>query len=292
MRPRVTVVVPFRGDAAAARRLLTSLTRLRTSVADEVIVADNTDDQILGAEAIGAARVIPAAEERSSYHARNAGARTARNPWLLFIDADCEPEPDLLDAFFADPISARCGALSGAIRHDPSQQGLLARYARSRHFLSAEEGLLGTQTPLAGNLLVRREAFDAVGGFATGIRSGGDVDLARRLRAARWEIEYRPRARVTHPHREELVGFLAMVSRYGAGSRWLNQRYPGSAPPWPLRNGLASAIRDVASLGLGGDREAALFRALDGIGLLAHSLGYRTSNLAPRRARESGSTRA
>jgi GT2 family glycosyltransferase len=284
-RPPISVLVPFRGDYLAARRAAANLARLQLGDGDEVIVADNTDDQILGAGAIGAARVIPATEERSSYHARNAGARAAGNRWLLFMDADCEPEPDLLDAFLADPISARCGALSGAIRHDPSQRGLLARYARSRHFLSAEEGLLGTQIPLAGNLLVRREAFDAVGGFATGIRSGGDVDLARRLRAAGWEIAHRPRARVTHPHREELVGFLAMVSRYGAGARWLNHRYPGSSPPWPLREGLAAVLRDVAGLGLGGNREAALFRALDGVGLLAHSLGYRTSNLAPRRPR-------
>jgi GT2 family glycosyltransferase len=283
VRPRVSVVVPFRGDPVAANRLLTCLARLRTSDGDEVIVADNTDDQILTGWADGGGHVVSATKERSSYHARNAGARAARNPWLLFLDADCEPDPDLLDAFLADPIDARCGALSGAIRHDPSQEGLLARYARSRHFLSAAEGLLGTDTLLAGNLLVRRDAFEAVGGFAEGIRSGGDVDLTRRLRAAGWEIAHRPRARVTHPHREALVGFLAMISRYGAGSRWLNERYPGSAPPWPLRDGLTSALRDLASLGLRGDRQAALFRALDGIALLVHRLGYRTSNLAPRR---------
>src|SRR5947208_820278 len=119
-------------------------------------------------------------------------------------------------------------------------------------------------------------------GFAQGIRSGGDIELARRLAAAGWTVEHRPAAIVTHRHREDLPSFLGMIARYGAGARWLNARYPGSSPRWPLGAGLASTARDVAALGIRGRFEQALFRALDGAGLVAHNLGYVTSNSAPR----------
>jgi glycosyltransferase involved in cell wall biosynthesis len=262
-------------------RILAALSRLRVAPGDELILADNTDQGIAGRLGAGPVRVVPANAERSSYHARNAGARAAANEWLLFLDADCVAAPGLLDAYFAAPIPDACGALSGAIAGDASQEALVARYARSRHFLSSTEGLLGPTATPTGNLLVRGCAFDAIGGFATGIRSGGDIDLARRLAAAGWSVEHRPAAVVIHRHREDLPSFLGMIARYGAGARWLNERYPGSSPRWPLLGGLASTGRDVAALGIRGRLEQALFRALDGAGLVAHNLGYMTSNAAP-----------
>jgi GT2 family glycosyltransferase len=273
--------VPFRGGPAEARLALRALARMELRDRDEILLADNTPERVAGGLGTDRVRVVPAAAERSSYHARNAGAGAAANEWLLFLDADCAPEPDLLDAYFAAPIPSACGALSGTIAGDPSQESLLARYARSRHFLSSTEGLLGPAATPTGNVLVRGRAFEAIGGFAPGIRSGGDLDLARRLAAAGWSVEHRPAAIVTHRHREDLPSFLGMIARYGAGARWLNERYPGSSPRWPLLAGLASTARDVAALGVRGRLEQALFRALDGAGLVAHNLGYMTSNSAP-----------
>jgi hypothetical protein len=277
------VVVPFRGGLAEARLTLQGLARMDVRDGDEILLADNTPECVAGGLGGDRMRVVPAAAERSSYHARNAGAAVATNGWLMFIDADCHPRPDLLNAYFTQPIGARVGAVAGRIVGAPGQTGLLPRYARSRHFLSSTEGLLGPTATPTGNLLVRGRAFDAIGGFAPGIRSGGDIDLARRLAAAGWSIEHRPAALVTHRHREDLPSFLGMIARYGAGARWLNERYPGSSPRWPLLAGLASTARDVAALGVRGRLEQALFRALDGAGLVAHNLGYMTSNSAPSR---------
>jgi GT2 family glycosyltransferase len=129
-----------------------------------------------------------------------------------------------------------------------------------------------------GNLLVRRRTFAELDGFADGIRSAGDVDFCWRMLEADWTLEQRPDAAVAHHHREDLVSFLAMIARYGAGSRWLNERHPGAAPHWPLLPGLAGSARDVAGHILHGRIEPAAFRALDGIGLVAHTVGYRASN--------------
>src|SRR5207244_4024437 len=83
------------------------------------------------------------------------------NDWLLFMDADCVPAANLLEAYYAEPIGDDCGALAGEIIGDPAQRGFLARYARSRRFLSQADGLLGPQSGAAvtGNVLLRRAAL-------------------------------------------------------------------------------------------------------------------------------------
>lgn len=289
-RPAVSVVVPFAGRRAGAEQLAANLARLELRDGDELIVADNTGAGMAAGGLPPAARLVRATAERSSYHARNMGAHAARREWLLFLDADCAPAAGLLDAYFGEPIPERCGAIAGAVLADPEQRALVARYARDRGFLNMAGANVGPGWRIAvgGNVLVRRAAFEAAGGFAEGIRSGGDVDLSRRLLDAGCTIEARPEASVEHHHRERLLPFLATIARYAAGSRWLERRYPGLSSRWPLPRQLALAARDSAALALRGRREQATFRALDGLGLMAHNVGYVTGNAAPRRRGEEG----
>ena len=205
---------------------------------DELIVADNTRRRVAAGALGGVARVVRATRASAPPTTPATRARAAaRNDWLLFMDADCVPRPGLLDAYFAEPVAGR---LRGARRRDrrrPGQRTLCSPATRARDASSSgRRGLSGPRrgTAPTGNLLVRRAAFDAVGGFTEGIRSGGDVDLCRRLQAAGWLLEHRPGAVVAHRHRESLPAFLGMIARYGAGARWLNERYPGSSPRWPL----------------------------------------------------------
>lgn len=284
-RPSVSVVVPFAGGVEHARRLGESLAALELGARDEVLVAHNGGDEDAGATLTqvlppAGFRVVAAAGERSSYHARNAGAAAAgAGEWLLFMDADCVPDPGLLDAYFAPPPEASVGALAGSVLSDPGQDAFLARYAADRRFLDQQDGLhTAADAAATANLMVRRQAFDAIGGFTEGIRSAGDVDLCRRLVAAGWSIERRPQAGVRHLHRESLGDLLGSIARYAAGARWLNERYPGSARRWPLIHGLVLCGRDIA-LDLARLRvERAAFRGVDALGMVAHTVGYARSN--------------
>jgi GT2 family glycosyltransferase len=283
-RPAVSVVVPFGGDRDGTGRLFGALGCLDLTDRDQVIVADNTTGARLGTKHGGKVTVVAAQAERSSYHARNVGARAAGGEWLLFLDADCRPQPGLLDAYFAEPIAADCGAVAGQILGDPEQRSFAARYARSRNLFDHAEGLIRADGggAAAGNLLVRRVAFEEIGAFTEGIRSGGDLDLCRRLQAAGWRLDFRPTALVHHRHRATLPSLLGAVARYGAGARWLNERYPGSSPAWPLRLGLVGSARDIVARLRERQVEEAVFRSVDGLGLVAHRIGYASHNDAPR----------
>jgi glycosyltransferase involved in cell wall biosynthesis len=282
LRPAVTVVVPFRGDRVAAHRLRAALGCLDLRDGDEAIVADNTRDGRARWIARDGLRVVAAARERSAYHARNQGARIATGDWILFLDADCRPATGLVATYFDEPIPDECGVVAGQILGEAGQRSFAARYARSRNLFDHAVGLIRASGggAAAGNLLVRRAAFDQIGGFTEGIRSGGDLDLCRRLTGAGWTLEFRSEALVHHRHRATLPSLLGAIARYGAGSRWLNERYPGTSPPWPLRDGLAGTARDIVARLVDGQVEEAVFRGVDGLGLVAHRIGYATSNAA------------
>lgn len=278
-RPPVSVVVPFFGSAVDGRATLSALAGIRLRAGDEVIVADNTPAGVLAKAAPAAARVVPATQERSSYYARNVGAELARNEWLLFIDADCHPDPGLLDAYFSDPPAADCGAVAGEVVALGGDA--LSRWADSRGILSAKTGLAHPYRPAAvtANLLVRREAWANLGGFLEGIRSGGDSELCWRLQGAGWKLAYQPRAVVGHTHRSSVGALASQSMRYGAGVAWLDRRYPGSMQRGAIR-GLARCAAGIAVWTLTGRLERARFKAFDAVAIASIAFGRLRSNAA------------
>ncbi len=133
---------------------------------------------------------------------------------------------------------------------------------------------------------MRREAFEAVGGFVPGVRSGGDADLCWRLRDAGWALASRPGAEVVHVNRARLRGMLAQRVRHGTGAGWLAARWPGALPArrWPglLRWALLRALAGLRALARG-DGDAALLGLLDGPAVLAYELGRQLPNRPLRR---------
>ncbi|MGH2950846.1 MAG: glycosyltransferase family 2 protein, partial [Solirubrobacterales bacterium] len=185
-------MVPFLGDARDAEATLAMLAAFRTRPGDELIVADNTPEGIVAPLADGRAQIVPAADRLSASHARNLGAGAASGEWLLFIDADCAPPPDLLERYLAEPPRQRTGIVAGEIEGAPEQDALLARWARSRRGQWVSHHLAGGPHPagVTANMLVRRSLFEQLGGFRIG--GGGDLDLSWRAQEAGWDLDYRP----------------------------------------------------------------------------------------------------
>jgi GT2 family glycosyltransferase len=234
-RPPVSVVMPFAGDAAAATAAVGSLRSLDLREGDELILSDNSGR----VGAVDGIVVVHAHGERSPSHARNAGAAKATRDWILFLDADCVPDRHLLDAYFGQPIDERVGALAGEVVPAAGARTLAERYGAARNFLGQQAHLAHPYRPraVAANLLVRRAAFEQLGGFVEGVRAAEDTDFSWRLQDAGWALEPRP-ARVQHRYRATIGELRRQWRAYAAGRAWLARRYPGFTPEPALARAL------------------------------------------------------
>jgi GT2 family glycosyltransferase len=231
-----------------------------------------------------AVRVLRAAGVRTPAFARNAGARAAAGEWLVFIDADTDPDPELLDAYFEPLPAETVGLLAGGVLDAPVAGTTASRYAVARRQMDQAVTMERPGSPYAqtSNCAVRRRAFEQVGGFVAEARAGEDADLCFRLARAGWTLERRPSARVVHRARRTVRALVAQLARHGSGAAWLERRYPGEFPA-PGAGALArraAAHARAASRALGrGEREAAAFALIDLAGMVAFEGGRRLPNL-------------
>jgi GT2 family glycosyltransferase len=257
MREAVSVVMPFAGDPPAAREAASVLGGLETQAGDELIFVDNSGT----VPDLSGMAVVRTTGERSPAHARNVGAAHATNEWILFLDSDCRAPADLIDAYFRGPIDDRVGALAGEVIPAMDDQALASRYGAARGFLSQRQHLAHPYRPraVAANLLVRREAFERVGGFYEGLRAAEDTDFSWRLQQAGWRLGPRPEAAVEHRYRASVTDLRRQWRGYAAGRAWLARRYNGFAPQ-PAAARAARRLRGRA-LRLGGRADNVVARS-------------------------------
>jgi hypothetical protein len=191
----VSFVIPVRDDGDRLRRCLTSISSGALEGEVEVVVADNgsADDSARVAESLGAHVLrLPGLRVPAL---RNRGAAGARADLLAFVDADHELGEGWVEAaldVMRDPSVGATGALCV-----PPTNGTWVQQTygalRGRTTGRGDVEWLGS-----GNLVVRRRAFEAVGGFDETLEASEDVDLCRRLFDAGWRIVGDERLRNVH----------------------------------------------------------------------------------------------
>ena len=168
------MIIPTLNTAETLPRLLACL--CAQPLIGEIIVADggSADRTVVLAEALGAL-IVNAARGRGTQLA--AGAAAASGRWLLFLHADCRPEPgwpQAVIAFINAPQGeGRAGYFDFALDDAAPAARRLERIVAWRcRVLALPYGDQG--------LLISRALYDALGGFAP-LPLMEDVDLARRL---------------------------------------------------------------------------------------------------------------
>src|ERR1700694_2432021 len=232
--------MPFAAAAVAATAAVRALLELETRLGDELVLADNSGVAV----AHPPVTVVRATAERSPAYARNAGAEHASTDWILFLDADCRAPRGLLDSYFDQDVAEDVGALAGEVVPAGDARTLAERYGASRSFLSQEAHLAHRFRPraVAANLLVRRTAFEQVGGFYEGVRAAEDTDFSWRLQEAGWRLELRPEAKVEHSYRATIGELRRQWRGYAAGRAWLARRYQGFEPQPGVRRRAARGM--------------------------------------------------
>ncbi len=171
-----------------------------------------------------AVEVVTAPPGSGPAAARNAGAARGGGEILVFVDADVEVHPDALrrlrEALDRDP---GLDAVFGAYDESPAAPATVSRFRNLLHHHVHVSSPGAASTFWAGLGAVRREAFDAVGGFDPERfprPSIEDIELGVRLCDAGHRIALEPAARGTHLKRWTLRSMLRtdLLSR---GAPWV-----------------------------------------------------------------------
>jgi hypothetical protein len=235
--PTLAVVVPATDDPPTLERCLAAM-KTGDRLPDELAV--QREPQGTG----------PAA-------ARNAGSAETTAEVLVFVDSDVEVEAEALARierhFREDPGLA---AVFGAYDDDPADPGLVSRYRNLLHH-HVHSGAAGeAETFWAGLGAVRRDAFEAAGGFDAERyprASVEDIELGMRLRRQEARILLDPRIRGRHLKRWTVasmvrtdlgrrgVPWMRLLLREGSGSTALNLG-------WRRRFSAATSVAALGSL--------------------------------------------
>jgi GT2 family glycosyltransferase len=160
--------------------------------------------------------------------ARNRGGRAASGELLVFTDHDCLAERRWLRELAAPFRDPAVGAAAGETVATPST-GWAARYLAFIRHNSAEASLARPVFPFAstGNLAVRRELFDRLGGFDESLHHTDDVDFTFRLvRDAGVRVVFVKRAIVFHEERVDARQLARRYRQYGEGWCGLVLKHP------------------------------------------------------------------
>lgn len=241
-QPLVSIVIPTRDRLPMLSRCLESLFGKTSYPAYEILIVDHgsrgedTRSFLDGLAGLGDARlrVLKPAGAGSLAASFNAGAAAARGRHLLFLHDDVAAlQAEWLDRLVAQAerpgvgaVGARLLAADGRLQHAGialglagaaellgsgaalDEPGYLGRYAFSQQVSAAS----------AACLLVRREAFEAVQGFAENDFALflSDVDFCLRLGKAGWSIVWTPEATLLHDGPLRLAEGIRSAPLYAA----------------------------------------------------------------------------
>jgi N-acetylglucosaminyl-diphospho-decaprenol L-rhamnosyltransferase len=265
---RVVCVVYHPGDELAefARSLRTATVR----AVDLVLVDNGTDPTTTDRVATEFGAMVLRDGRNLGYGGgANAGAANAGAVWLVVANPDIVWEPGSLDILLdAAERFPRGGAFGPALLNEdgtvyPSARDLPSLGVGTGHAVFARvwpgnpwtvayqrrQQTAGTERTtgwLSGAcLLLRREAFESVGGFDPSyFMFFEDLDLGERLTLAGWQNRYVPGARVTHvggtSWRERPARMIS--AHHASARRYLHRRYRHWYQ-WPVRAAVTVGLR-------------------------------------------------
>jgi glycosyltransferase involved in cell wall biosynthesis len=222
--PLISAIIPVLRDRERALATVQALLRYRLSDADtlEVLVVDDASHDGTAealAEHLGErVTLLENPHNLGRAATRNRGACAARGDLLLFLDCDCQP----LDEHFLQHH------LTGLREADVSIGGLLGDGQGFWHAYqerAAQRRARRTHQPIAlqftsANVMLKRDRFEAAGGFDERYRAYGFEDraLALRLQHDGATLRLSPLAMVCHHDRLDLVTVCAKMHAAARGN--------------------------------------------------------------------------
>ena len=240
----VSVVIPARNAADNIGDLVRSVLAQRPDDRElEVIVVDDasTDDTAARAHTAGA-RVLELAAVTDTGNpavARNRGAAHSSGDPIVFLDADCTPQPGWLDRLLR--VHDAGAAVVGGSLDMPPGLPAMARcdyYCGWYHVHSRRKpGEVPNHPP--GNLSVRRDVFTRSGGFTEQqpiAYAHEELAWQAEVRRAGGRIVFEPAAIVHHSNRPGFGNLLRRNYRWGYSAIESKARSGAARQAWVYRH--------------------------------------------------------
>ncbi|GBD24929.1 Poly-beta-1,6-N-acetyl-D-glucosamine synthase [bacterium HR30] len=257
--PEISVIIATRNRVHSLRRVLETLEGAEREVSStlEMIIADNGSTD--ATPALLAEWCQQAPKHRKMLHvpdagkarALNAACRIARGSILAFTDDDVEVPTNWLRAVaeFANRFPSHAAA-TGPVKLPPRQRSsditAMVEFYRTIPLFDLGSQPQPSKHLYGCNMAVRKPALEAVSGFDPRLGPGAsglheDGDLARRLRAAGFEILYWPAMEMFHIVEPERLTweYFCRLHRADARSRWIRDGNLGLG--YALRHWLGAA---------------------------------------------------
>jgi GT2 family glycosyltransferase len=212
--PTVSLIIPLHAHSELTRACLQSICDNTTHVSYEVILVDDVADpeskRLL--ERVTGAEIIRNVGNIGYLRSMNTGARVARGRWLVLMNNDTEVQNGWLNALIGCAESSEDVGVVTPKYLDPDGQlveagGIIWRDGTGVNYgrgdapdLFQYEYRRETDYGSAAALMVRKELWDAVGGFDERYRPMyyEDADLCFEARKHGFRVLYEPEAVVVH----------------------------------------------------------------------------------------------
>lgn len=195
--PTVSVVVPVHDGGDAFDRCLESLARLSPRPLEVIVVEDGPAQR---PRAYGDARVVRLPARRGPAAARNRGAAEARGQVFYFVDADVLLPPSAISTVAEAFSESGIEAVIGSYDRHPAATALVSQFKNLAHRFVHQQAGDHVATFWGACGAIRREAFEAIGGFDERYTSPSveDIELGMRLARRGGRIRVRKDLEVTH----------------------------------------------------------------------------------------------
>ena len=199
----VSVIVPARNEEANLASCLQSLVGQPEVSYEVIVVDDHSTDQTRKIAASFPVRVMDADPLPDGWTGKcNAcwtGARAAKGKWLLFTDADTRHMSNSIATGLREAEENGAALLSYSPRqevHSFAERALMPLIFAELAVTYRPREVSDPNSPVAAAngqyLLIRRDAYDAVGGHATvGTAILEDVELARNVKRGGYRLQFR-----------------------------------------------------------------------------------------------------
>ena len=245
--PRVSIVIPVWNLWEMTSACLRSLAEHTSGENIEVVVADNASADAtarelepLGQELFGKAfRAVRLPENLGFAKGCNAGARAASGDLLFFLNNDTTVTPNWLPPLRASMADARIGAAGPLLLYPDGTVQHCGIFVSPFHKVGhLYEGLPGSFAPARRHhplqaitgaaLMVRKNEFEACGGFHEGYQNGyEDMDLCFALRGMGLKLKVESSSIVYH-HTSQTPGRSAHDQ---ANGRLFSERFGAAVRP-------------------------------------------------------------